>query len=106
MNSSIIAKNIKSGTLYRSSILKFSEINMKKYSLVENKLLHYTEKACGDFKMLEKGDRVMVCLSGGKDSFTLLCMLRHIQLKMQNKIDILAFTLDQGQPGWDDNLIS
>lgn len=68
----------------------------------ERKLLHYTEKACGDYKMLKKGDRVLVCLSGGKDSFTMLKMLRLIQKKMNGGIELLSFTLDQSQPGWDD----
>jgi tRNA 2-thiocytidine biosynthesis protein TtcA len=72
-------------------------------SKLETKLLHYTEKACADFNLLEKGDRVLACLSGGKDSYTMLKMLRHIQGKMNFKIDLQAFTLDQAQPGWDDS---
>lgn len=70
---------------------------------LERKLLHYTEKACGDYNMIKKGDRILVCLSGGKDSFTMLTILRHIQRKMNNTISLLAFTLDQAQPGWNDS---
>ncbi len=66
------------------------------------KLLHYTGKAIADFKMIEKGDRVMLCLSGGKDSFTLLTLLSHLKKRSGNKFDLFAFTLDQAQPGWDD----
>ena len=73
-----------------------------KLSKIERKLLHYTEKACADYQMIKKGDRILVCLSGGKDSFTMLTILRHLQRKMNNHIYLLAFTLDQAQPGWDD----
>jgi len=72
-------------------------------SKVERKLLHYTEKASVDYGMIKKGDRILVCLSGGKDSFTMLTLLRHIQRKMNNRIELLAFTLDQSQPGWKDD---
>ena len=74
-----------------------------KHSKLNEKLLHYTEKASHDFNMIEKGDRILVCLSGGKDSFTMLTLLRQIQAKMNFKIELLAFTLDQSQPGWDDS---
>jgi tRNA 2-thiocytidine biosynthesis protein TtcA len=69
---------------------------------LEKKLLHYTGKAIADYAMIKTGDRVLVGLSGGKDSFTLLCLLRKLQLKVNGKFHIQAFTLDQGQPGWDD----
>ena len=69
---------------------------------IEKKLLHYTGKAIADFNMIQTGDRVMVCLSGGKDSFTLLTLLHLLRRRTNNKFDIFAFTLDQAQPGWDD----
>lgn len=69
----------------------------------EKKLLHYTGKAIADYNMIQAGDRVMVCLSGGKDSFTLLTLLKKLQLRSRSKFEIFAFTLDQAQPGWDDS---
>ena len=72
-------------------------------SVIEKKLLHYTGKAIADFNMIQRGDRVMVCLSGGKDSFTLLTLLHTLRRRSNNKFDIFAFTLDQAQPGWDDS---
>lgn len=75
---------------------------MKNKEKIEKKLLHYTGKAIADFNMIETGDRVMVCLSGGKDSFTLLTLLRLLQQRTNNKFEIFAFTLDQSQPGWND----
>jgi len=74
---------------------------MDTISKIGKKLLHYTEKAIDEFKMIEKGDKVMACLSGGKDSYTLLCMLQ--QLRNTYGFELFAFTLDQAQPGWDDS---
>jgi tRNA 2-thiocytidine biosynthesis protein TtcA len=70
---------------------------------IEKKLLHYMGKAIADFSMIEHGDRVMVCLSGGKDSFTLLRLLHLARQRSHRQFEIFAFTLDQSQPGWDDS---
>lgn len=75
------------------------------FSAVEKKLLHYTGKAIADFNLIQKGDRVMVCLSGGKDSFGMLCILNHLRIRSGNKFSLFSFTLDQGQPGWDDTAL-
>ncbi|QBR83654.1 tRNA 2-thiocytidine(32) synthetase TtcA [Legionella israelensis] len=72
-------------------------------SRIEKKLLHYTGKAIADYHMIQRGDRVMVCLSGGKDSFTLLTLLHQLRQRSGNKFEVFAFTLDQAQPGWDDS---
>lgn len=72
-------------------------------SSVEKKLLHYTGKAIADFNMIQRKDRVMVCLSGGKDSFTMLTILDQLRRRSGNKFELFAFTLDQAQPGWDDS---
>ncbi len=69
---------------------------------LEKKLLHYTGKAIADFNMIQKGDKVMLCLSGGKDSFTLLYILNLLRQRSNNKFELFSFTLDQGQPGWND----
>ncbi|MDP3561425.1 MAG: tRNA 2-thiocytidine(32) synthetase TtcA [Legionellaceae bacterium] len=69
----------------------------------EKKLLHYIGKGIADFNMIQAGDRVMVCLSGGKDSFTLLTILNLLRQRTNNKFELFAFTLDQAQPGWDDS---
>ena len=71
-------------------------------SLIEKKLLHYTGKAIADFNMIQRGDRVMVCLSGGKDSFTLLTLLQLLRKRSNNAFEVFSFTLDQAQPGWND----
>lgn len=72
-------------------------------SKAEKKLLHYTGKAIADYNLIEAGDRILVCLSGGKDSYTMLTLLNLLRKKTRNKFDIFAFTLDQVQPGFDDS---
>jgi len=69
---------------------------------LEKKLLHYTGKAIADFNMIQHGDRVMVCLSGGKDSFTMLRILQLLQQRAEINFELFSFTLDQAQPGWND----
>ncbi len=76
---------------------------LSKESAIEKKLLHYTGKAIADYNMIQTGDRIMVCLSGGKDSFTLMRILQLLQRRTNNKFELFAFTLDQSQPGWDDS---
>lgn len=75
----------------------------KNLNQIQKKLLHYTKKAMNDYRMIQKGDRVMVCLSGGKDSFTMLCLLNEIRIESHYNFELFAFTLDQAQPGWDDS---
>lgn len=78
---------------------------MSKLAELEKKLLHYTGKAIADFNMIQHGDRVMVCLSGGKDSFTMLRILQLLQQRAKADFELFAFTLDQAQPGWNDEAL-
>lgn len=71
-------------------------------SRIEKKLFHYFSKAVHDYRLIQRGDRVMACLSGGKDSYTLIKMLSLWQEKTRGSFNFFVYTLDQSQPGWDD----
>jgi tRNA 2-thiocytidine biosynthesis protein TtcA len=72
---------------------------------LRNKLISATGKAIADYNMIEDKDTVMVCLSGGKDSYTLLSLLSALKKRAPIDFSIVAMNLDQKQPGFPENVL-
>lgn len=77
------------------------EAGLPRVERLERAIARALGKCIADFDLVTEGDRVMVCVSGGKDSYTLLHMLERARRRSPVRFEIVAVHLDQGHPGYD-----
>jgi len=75
------------------------------FNKLQKRLRRQTGQAIEDYRMIESGDRVMVCLSGGADSYTLLNILMSLQKSAPISFDVVVVNLDQKQPGFPEHVL-
>ena len=80
-------------------------MSSKAFNKLTKQLRREVGRAVGDFSMIQEGDKIMACLSGGADSYTMLDILLHLQKVAPINFDVIAVNLDQKQPGFPEHVL-
>lgn len=88
-----------------TSNASLTPLSKLEFNKLQKRLRRHTGQAIEDYRMIEEGDRVMVCLSGGKDSYTMLDILMNLQKSAPVSFELVAVNMDQKQPGFPEHVL-
>jgi tRNA 2-thiocytidine biosynthesis protein TtcA len=94
-----------SGAINGLSVRELKVKEKLEYNKLQKRLRRNVGNAIADYNMIEEGDRVMVCVSGGKDSYGMLAILMNLQKSAPIDFEIIAVNLDQKQPGYPEEVL-
>lgn len=86
-------------------MIDLSKKDKTEFNKLQKRLRRYVGRAIEEYNMIEEGDRVMVCLSGGKDSYGMLDILQNLQRSAPVKFELVAVNMDQKQPGFPEHVL-